>query len=134
MENHTWGSVIGDPAARYIGTLARQCGTATDHADVGSPSLPNYLGATSGSTQGIADDGDPPTHAITADNIFRQVRAAGGSARSFVESMPAPCALASAGSYATKHNPAAYYVGGSDRAACQTDDVGSPGTELEFAL
>src|SRR6202011_5942950 len=67
MENHTWGSVIGDPAAPYIGSLARQCATATDHADVGSPSLPNYLGATSGSTQGIADDGDPPTHAITAD-------------------------------------------------------------------
>jgi phosphatidylinositol-3-phosphatase len=128
MENHSWSSVIGAAAAPYTTTLARECGTATDDASVGSPSLPNYLGATSGSTQGVSDDGDPSAHSFQADNLFRQVRAAGGTERSFVESMPAPCELVSGGDYAAKHNPAVYYDGaslaaGSDRSACQSDDL-----------
>jgi hypothetical protein len=132
MENHTWGTVFGNASAPYLNTLAGKCGTDSNYASVGSPSLPNYLGATSGSTQGIADDGDPAAHTFTVDNLFRQVRAAGGSARSFVESMPAPCSLVSAGSYAAKHNPAVYYVGGGDRTACQADDL--PFTSISSVL
>lgn len=123
MENHTWGDVFGNSSAPYLNTLAGKCGTDSDYASVGSPSLPNYLGATSGSTQGVTDDGDPSAHTFTVDNLFRQVRAAGGTERSFVESMPSPCDVVSAGSYAAKHNPAVYYVGGSDRTACDADDL-----------
>ena len=123
MENHPWGSVIGSPDAPFLTTLARECGTETEDASVGSPSLPNYLGATSGSTQGVADDGDPTIHSFTADNVFRQVRDAGGTERSFVESMPTSCDLVSAGSYAAKHNPAVYYAGLGDRTACGSDDL-----------
>ena len=123
MENHPWGSVIGSPDAPFLTALARQCATETDDASVGSPSLPNYLGATSGSNQGVTDDGDPSTHSFAVDNVFRQVRHAGGTERSFVESMPAPCDLVSAGSYAAKHNPAVYYTGLGDRAACTADDL-----------
>src|SRR5204863_4592311 len=92
-------------------------------ASVGSPSLPNYIGATSGSTQGIADDDSPGSHSLTVDNLFRQVRNAGKTERSFQESMPANCALGSVDTYAVKHNPAAYYMGGDDRTACRADDV-----------
>jgi hypothetical protein len=123
MENHTWSDVFGNSSAPYLNTLAGKCGTASDDASVGSPSLPNYLGATSGSTQDLADDGDPSAHTFGVDNLFRQVRSAGGTERSFVESMSAPCGLVSAGSYAAKHNPAVYYVGGADRMACQSDDL-----------
>jgi len=42
--------------------------------------------------------------------------------------MPTDCNLGSNGRYAVKHNPAAYYVGADDRAACQTGDVPLPGT------
>jgi hypothetical protein len=132
MENHAWGDVIGTPSAPYLTGLAHACATATNWSVVGSPSLPNYLGATSGSTWGVADDADPGSHPIAADNLFRQVRAAGGSERSFVESMPANCEQVSQGDYAAKHNPAAYYTGGSDRAACQADDV--PLSELPAQL
>jgi hypothetical protein len=90
---------------------------------VGSPSLPNYLGATSGTTSGVEDDAPPSSHPISADNLFRQVRAAGGTALSYQEAMPTNCALNSSGRYAVKHNPAAYYVGADDRAACERDDV-----------
>jgi hypothetical protein len=123
MENHNWSGVFGNASAPYLNTLAGKCGTDSAYASVGSPSLPNYLGATSGSTQGVADDGDPSAHSFTVDNLFRQVRAGGGTERSFMESMPAPCGLVSAGSYAAKHNPAVYYAGGDDRRACQADDL-----------
>jgi phosphatidylinositol-3-phosphatase len=54
MENHQWSQVLAASSpAPYTRSLAAQCGTATNYASVGSPSLPNYLGATSGSTQGI---------------------------------------------------------------------------------
>jgi phospholipase C len=124
MENHRWSDVIGDPtAAPYTASLARRCATATAYATVGSPSLPNYIGATSGSTQGIADDASPSAHRLISDNLFRQVRTAGLTERSYEESMPAPCQLSPAGRYAVKHNPAAYYAGGDDRAACRVDDL-----------
>lgn len=128
MENHTYGQVIGNSSAPYETTLARQFATATHYASVGSPSLPNYIGATSGSTQGIADDDGPQSHPLAVDNLFRQVRAAGKTERSFQESMPANCGLSSVGTYAVKHNPAAYYTGGDDRTACRADDVPFSGT------
>jgi phosphatidylinositol-3-phosphatase len=124
MENHQWQQVLGDPAAApYEIGLARKCATATHYASVGSPSLPNYLGATSGDSHGIQDDSGPAAHPLSGDNLFRQVRASGGREQSFPESMGPPCRQDSAGSYAVKHNPAAYYVGGSDRVACIADDV-----------
>ena len=128
MENHTYKQVIGDSSAPYETSLAGQFGTATQYASVGSPSLPNYIGATSGGTQGIADDAEPISHQLTVDNLFREVRASGGTARSFEESMPNNCLLGSVGTYAVKHNPAAYYMGGDDRAACMADDVPFSGT------
>lgn len=134
MENHQWPQVLGDPAAApYESGLARRCATATHYASVGSPSLPNYLGATSGDTFGIHDDNGPAAHPLTVDNLFRQVRAVGGVERSFEESMGSSCRQGPAGNYAVKHNPAAYYVGGSDRAACASDDVDLAGLTGELA-
>jgi hypothetical protein len=123
MENHAAGDVIGSGDAPFETMLARQCGTATRYRSVGSPSLPNYVGATSGDTQGITDDGAPTAHPLTVDNLFRQVRTSGRRERSYQEDMPSPCALQPEGRYAVKHNPAAYYSGSDDRAACQADDL-----------
>ena len=123
MENHSRDQVLGSSAAPYETRLAAACGTASDYEQVGSPSLPNYLGATGGDVFGVHDDASPSSHPLTSANIFRQVRAAGGTARSYEEGMPRPCALESSGRYAVKHNPAAYFVGGDDRDACTRDDV-----------
>jgi len=123
MENHTYGQVIGSSEAPFETALAHRCGTATRYASVGSPSLANYIGATSGDTQGIHDDADPASHPLAVDNLFRQVRASGRQARSYEEAMPGACTLTPKGAYAVKHNPAAYYTGGGDRAACAGEDV-----------
>ena len=125
MENKNTSAVFDSKQAPFLGELGSECARATMYVDGGvHPSLPNYIAATSGATQGIADDNGPSKHALTVDNIFRQVRSAGKTARSYNESMPGVCALTSSGRYAVKHNPAAYYVGADDRAACQRDDVG----------
>ena len=123
MENHTASDVIGSADAPYTTALATQCGRAAHYESVGSPSLPNYLGATSGDTQGISDDGPPASHPLTVDNQFRQVRAAGRTERSYSESMRSDCQLDSSGEYAVQHNPAPYYLGRDDRAACERDNV-----------
>src|SRR5439155_7991149 len=129
MENHSYHQVIGSGAALYENSLAHQCGSATHYRSVASPSLPNYIGATSGGTHGVMDDGSPATHSLASDNLFREVRASGRSARSYMEDMPAPCALDSHGQYAVKHNPAAYFVGNGHRSACRADDVPVGGTD-----
>ena len=123
MENHRFDQVIGSPDAPYESQLAAACGTAPQYEEVGGPSLPNYIGATSGGIQGIHDDGSPEQHQLTVDNLFRQVRAAGKQSRSYEEAMPAACSLTPSGRYAVKHNPAAYYQGADDREACGRDNV-----------
>jgi hypothetical protein len=123
MENHRADQVLGNPSAPAESEYAAQCASATHYESVGSPSLPNYIAATSGDTAGIDDDGGPSAHPLSSDNLFRQVRTAGRASRSYEESMTEPCQLSSSGRYAVKHNPAAYYVGDDDRDACGRDDV-----------
>ena len=119
MENRDYGQIIGQPAAPYINSLAARCGLATNYQAVTHPSLPNYLTMTGGSTFGVTDDKPPAAHPISAASIFSQVGATGW--RALQESMPGPCALTNYGSYAVRHNPAAYYT--SIRSACQTRDI-----------
>jgi len=123
MENKTYSEVIGSRSAPYMTSLVAECGTATNYALVGSPSLPNYIGATAGQTFAIADDNPPNSHALTADNLFRQARTAGKTAKSYQESMPSNCRLSNSGQYAVRHNPEAYYAGAEDRTACQANNV-----------
>lgn len=123
MENKDRNDVLENPAAPFETALAEACGTARQYSAVTRPSLPNYLAATSGTTFGVSDDAPPADHSFAADNLFRQVRASGRRARSYEEDMPRPCVLQTTGVYAVKHNPAAYYRGGDDRAACHRDDV-----------
>jgi Phosphoesterase family len=123
MENHTADAVLDSADAPFERSVAQACGSSRSYRSVGSPSLPNYLGASSGSTHGVRDDGSPSAHPITGDNLFRQARSAGGTSRSYEESMPGACTLEAAGRYAVKHNPQPYFVDDIDRAACQSDDV-----------
>ena len=131
MENHRRQQVIDQSSSPYVSDLVHRCATADDYRDIGSPSLPNYLAATSGSNQGVQDDGSPARHPIHADNLFRQARTAGLDSKSYEDAMDAPCSLASSGTYAVKHNPAAYYTnvradcGGQDIPLGSTPDIGS---------
>ena len=75
------------------------------------------IAATTGSTQGIADDDPPSSHPLPSVSLFEQA----GSAGSYEESMPSNCKLTSSGTYAVKHNPEAYMT--RVRSACNVDNV-----------
>ncbi len=62
--------IVGSSSAPYFNELANECGLATNYLAVSHPSLPNYIALTSGSTQGISDDGEPSTHPLAVANIF----------------------------------------------------------------
>ena len=117
MENHSYSQIIGSSQARYINSLANGCGLATNYSAVTHPSLPNYIAATSGGTQGVTDDGPPSSHPLSAVSLFEQA----GSATSYQESMPSACLLTNSGTYAVKHNPGAYYT--RIRSACPADNL-----------
>jgi hypothetical protein len=110
-ENKPETSVIGNLAAPYLTALAKSYALATNYSAITHPSLPNYLALTSGSTDGISSDCNPPGGACTAAvrNISDEVLASGRSWRMYAESMPAPCTTHNVGNYAVKHVPFLYY-------------------------
>ena len=110
-------SVVGSPSAPYFNSLADRCALATDFLAVSHPSLPNYLALTTGSTQGITDDGEPRTHPLHVASLFSQLR---GRWRVFAESMPTPCDHVTSGEYAARHNPAVYLT---NLPSCPADDL-----------
>jgi phosphatidylinositol-3-phosphatase len=118
IEENESQSAISASNAPYMTGLARRCGLTTNLEAVTHPSLPNYLALTSGSTQGVTDDADPTSHPLRAPSIFSQL---GENWTSLEDSMPSPCALASSGTYAVRHNPAAYFT--NIRPACGTRDL-----------
>ena len=111
-------TVVGSPSAPYFNRLSAVCGLATQDYAVSHPSLPNYIALTSGSTQGISDDGEPSVHPLSVPNIFSEL---GANWSSLVESMPSRCDQVTSGVYAARHNPAVYYR--SISASCQRNDA-----------
>src|ERR1017187_10611229 len=111
-------SIVGSSSAPYFNELASRCGLATNDFAISHPSLPNYIALTSGSTQGISDDGEPSSHVLRAPSIFSEL---GSNWKALVESMPTACDHVTSGQYAARHNPAVYYT----RAAtsCRRQDV-----------
>jgi hypothetical protein len=118
MENSSYSDIIGSSDAPYLNTLARECGLAANYSALAHPSLPNYVGMTSGSTQGISDDGSPSEHPLAVPSIFSQL---GGGWRALDESMPSACDLSNGDQYAVRHNPAVYFT--NIRTRCARRDV-----------
>jgi phosphatidylinositol-3-phosphatase len=109
MENHEYGDIIGSSSAPYINSLAKRYALATGMYAISHPSLPNYLALTGGSTFGINSDCTDCT--VGATSIVDQLQRAHLSWRAYMEDLPHSCFTgASAGNYAKKHDPFAYYT------------------------
>jgi hypothetical protein len=117
FENKQYSQIIGSTNAPYINSVASKCGLATGFYAEAHPSLPNYIAMTSGSTQGITDDNAPSSHPLNVASIFSQL---GSGWRSLEESMPSNCYKSDSGTYAVRHNPAAYYT---NLSSCSSLDV-----------
>jgi acid phosphatase len=108
MENKEYGSIIGNPSAPYLNSLAQQYALATNYDGVSHPSLPNYLALTGGDTFGIHSD--CTSCFVNQPSIVDRLEAAGKSWKAYMESMPTPCFVGDAGSlYRQKHNPFIYF-------------------------
>jgi len=130
MENHSTDTIIGSPAAPFFNDLANSCGLATNYHNITHPSLPNYIGATSGlrlsALEPFFGDCDPTGDCTTtAPSIFSQVP----SWKAYEESMTTNCEPMNDGQYAVRHNPPPYFT---TLTGCSQFDV--PYTELQTDL
>ena len=105
MENASLATTLNAPP---IQRLVAKYALATNYHAVSSPSLPNYLAMTSGSTWGITDDA---YHVLPAGGLGAQLTTAGVSWRAYMEGLTSAGCLRSPYPYALKHNPFAYYGG-----------------------
>ncbi|MGE5205685.1 MAG: alkaline phosphatase family protein [Chlamydiota bacterium] len=106
-ENHSYSSVIGNSAMPYLNSLAQRYGLATNYYANVHPSIGNYFMLTTG--QIITTD-DSSTGTVDADNLVRELLAAGKTWKAYAESLP------SAGytggdvyPYLERHNPFSYF-------------------------
>jgi phosphatidylinositol-3-phosphatase len=130
MENHSEEEIIGSGQAPYINSLASACGLASNYHNISHPSLPNYIGATSGlalaSLARFDSDCNPKRKCSTpAASVFAQV----ASWRAYEESMPKNCDRRNKHEYAARHDPPPYYT---TLAGCAANDV--PYTQLASDL
>src|SRR6266404_929374 len=84
MENTGFDSLIGNPNAPWINQAAARYGLAKTYYGVTHPSQPNYIAATSGSTNGVPDDNDIT---ISVPNIVDQLEANGKTWRAYMQSL-----------------------------------------------
>ena len=111
MENTGYSHLIGNSNAPWINSAAAQFGLATNYTGVSHPSQPNYIAATSGSTNGVVDDNDVT---INVANVVDQIEASGRSWKAYMQSMSL-CATKldhACGNqlYERKHNPFVSYL------------------------
>jgi acid phosphatase len=106
-ENHSFEQVIGSPAMPYLNSLTQQGALATQYYAMMHPSIPNYFALTSGGTWTTDDNFPGP---LSADNLVRQINAAGKKWKSYAEDLPSPGYLGTTmGSYIQHHNPFVYF-------------------------
>ena len=83
MENTSYSSLIGNPNAPWINSAAATYGFATNYFGVTHPSQPNYIAATSGSTNGVTSDNDIT---INVPNIVDQIEGSGRTWKAYMQS------------------------------------------------
>ncbi len=105
MENTSYGSIIGNPNAPNINTLASSYGLATNYFGVTHPSEPNYMANIAGDYFGVQDDnqfyctaalantdphcsGTTVDHTVNAPTLADQLTAAGKSWKGYFQSLP----------------------------------------------
>jgi phosphatidylinositol-3-phosphatase len=106
MENTSYSSLIGNPNAPWINSAAKTYGLASNYFGVTHPSQPNYIAATSGSTNGVTTDNDTT---INVPNIVDQIEGSGRTWKAYMQSYSL-CSMPTQSTcgnqlYERKHNP-----------------------------
>jgi phosphatidylinositol-3-phosphatase len=107
LENLSYGSVIGNPAAPYLNQLTSQDSLATDYFADTHPSIGNYFMMTTGQ---IVTNDDSFGGTVSADNLAREITGVGKSWKVYAQSLPS---VGYTGGdqypYFRHHNPFAYF-------------------------
>jgi phosphatidylinositol-3-phosphatase len=146
-ENTELGQINKSNAPFLIGQLKDDSAWLTNYFAVTHFSEANYAAMTAGQfTKCMQFDGSIASCHQNWTNIFNQLDSAGITWKSWLESMPQPCYVVSAGSakdlnhYGAKHNPAIFYdnvegAGGvwsadpaGQSAECKQNDIPADGT------
>src|SRR5216110_2933058 len=101
-ENTDYTSVIGSSSMPYLNGLAQQYGLATQYYANTHPSIGNYFELATGQ---IISNNDSYSTIVPADNVIRQLLAAGKTWKAYAEDLPSVGFTgATSGGYARKHN------------------------------
>jgi hypothetical protein len=113
-ENANYSDVIANPAMPYLNSLANQYGVAANYFANAHPSTPNYFELTTGQTLAplsLTDAVTPHNFPVDANNVVRDLLAAGKSWKSYAEDLPSVGYTGDdSGRYAVRHNPLAYFT------------------------
>lgn len=106
-ENHSFGSVIGNPAMPYTNSLAQKGSLATQYFANTHNSLPNYFMLTTGN---LITPNDQFTGTVSSDNVVRALTNAGKSWKAYMESLPnIGYTGADVIPYARRHDPFVFF-------------------------
>jgi phosphatidylinositol-3-phosphatase len=115
-ENTELGQINATNSPYLIGMIKPESAWLTNYFALTHFSEANYVGMTAGQFTSCQQfDGSVASCHWDVDNLFHQLDVAGVSWTSWMESMPSPCYLTSAGGtktlnhYAPKHNPALFF-------------------------
>ncbi len=121
-ENHSFAEVIGNSAMPYLNSLASSYGLATQYYGDTHPSIGNYFMLTTG--QIITNNESSPPATVTADNVVREIGAAGKTWKSYAESLPSVGYLGGdVYPYVQHHNPFVFFSDVQNNAAQQNNLV-----------
>lgn len=122
LENKSYPDVVGHAGnAPFQGSLAAECGSASQMYGATHSSAANYLALTGGQYPPASTAGCSTVNACrsSAPSLFSQLENANLPWKSYVESMGSNCSAGAAPNYKIGHNPALFYP----LIDCQTDDV-----------
>jgi len=110
-ENANYADVIANPSMPYLNGLANQYGLAANYFANAHPSIPNYFKLTTGDILTLIDASTPRSFPVSAENVVRDLVAAGKTWKSYAEDIPSVGYTGGdTGLYAVRHNPLAYFT------------------------
>ena len=137
VEENTNYSSVTSSSMPYLSGLMTQYGSATQYYANTHPSIGNYLMLTTGQVLTNDDSETPSTFPVSADNVVRELVAAGKSWKAYAESLPSVGYLggdtnSGGGQYYVRHVPIAYLSDVQNSSAQQQNLV--PFTHLALDL
>src|ERR1700757_1324391 len=111
MENTSYEQVVGNSQMPFVNAQVAANGSVST-TDLSHPSLPNYLGLTSGSIYNNPQDTTPQDGTYPGPQLTDELTGAGISWKAYMQDMPSACDLTDQfgpANYDVNHNPFMYY-------------------------